>query len=65
MELIRANGAPAQRRHSMQIEVNRALYMDERTRLPNDGYAPLQATFSDLARHIADFAQTRLEPCTT
>ena len=65
MELIRANGAPSQRRHSMQIEVNRALYMDERTRLPNEGYAALQATFSDLARHIADFAQTRLETCTT
>lgn len=60
MELIRANGDPAQARHSMQIEVNRALYMDEATRAPNAGYATLKATFTDLALHIAAFAKARL-----
>ena len=60
MELIRANGDPAQGRHSMQIEVNRALYMDERTRAPNAGYEALKTTFSDLARHIAAYAAARL-----
>ncbi len=61
MELIRANGAPAEGRHSMQIEVNRKLYMDEATRLPNDGYPALQQTFSDLSRHLAAFVAVKLE----
>jgi N-formylglutamate amidohydrolase len=61
MELIRANGAPAQGRHSMQIEVNRKLYMDEPTRAPNAGYAPLRACFSALALHLADYVTTRIE----
>ena len=54
MELVRANGDPARNRHSLQIEVNRKLYMSEETREPNAGYAALQATFSDLSRHLAD-----------
>jgi len=61
MELIRANGDPAQGRHSMQIEVNRKLYMDEATREPNAGYAPLRACFDALALHLAAFVATRLE----
>jgi N-formylglutamate amidohydrolase len=61
MELIRANGDPAQGRHSMQIEVNRKLYMDEATREPNAGYATLKACFTALAAHLADHVETRLE----
>ena len=61
MELIRANGNPAQNRHSMQIEVNRKLYMDEATRIPNAGYAALQATFTDLAQHLVRHVATALE----
>jgi N-formylglutamate amidohydrolase len=61
MELIRANGAPAARRHSMQIEVNRKLYMDEATRIPNAGYAALQASFSDLSAHLAGRVAAQLE----
>jgi N-formylglutamate amidohydrolase len=61
MELIRANGDPAQGRHSMQIEVNRKLYMDETTREPNAGYAELKACFTALAAHLADHVATRLE----
>jgi N-formylglutamate amidohydrolase len=53
MELIRANGNPATDRHSMQIEVNRRLYMNEISRLPHDGFQALQNTFTLLAQHIA------------
>ncbi len=55
MELVRANGVPSAHRHSIQIEINRRLYMDEATREPNAGFAPLQATLTDLATHLADF----------
>ncbi len=61
MELIRANGAPAQGRHSLQIEVNRKLYMDEHSRLPNDGYGALKACFSALAVHLAAHVAYQLE----
>lgn len=65
MELIRANGAPRDRRHSIQIEVNRKLYMDEATREPNDGYDALKTTFTNLARHLARFVEAALEGQTT
>lgn len=61
MELVRANGAPTEGRHSLQIEVNRKLYMDERTREPNAGYDALKATFSDLSRHLADHVAAALK----
>ena len=61
MELIRANGDPAQGRHSMQIEVNRKLYMDETTREPNAGYGALKACFTALAKHLADYVAHRIE----
>lgn len=61
MELIRANGNPADRRHSLQIEVNRKLYMDERTRAPNAGYSALKACFSALAVHLAAHVASQLE----
>lgn len=60
MELIRANGDPSQGRHSMQIEVNRKLYMNEETREPNDGYRALQETFTDLSRHLAAYVAAQL-----
>jgi N-formylglutamate amidohydrolase len=43
-------GRPWQRRHALQIEINRALYMDERTIEPNGG-------FQDLCAHLADIIQ--------
>jgi N-formylglutamate amidohydrolase len=61
MELIRANGAPAQGRHSLQIEVNRKLYMDERSREPNGGYGALKECFTALAGHLATHVAVQLE----
>jgi N-formylglutamate amidohydrolase len=36
-------GRPDRRAHALQIEINRALYMDERTLRPTAGYATLKA----------------------
>ncbi len=55
MELVRASGDPARRRHSLQVEVNRKLYMDETTREPNAGYADLRGTFDALSEHLAGY----------
>ncbi len=45
-------GEPAASRHAVQIEINRALYMDERTLELTDGFGPLIA---DLAAIFAGF----------
>ena len=41
VELVRRYGDPAQHRHSVQIEINRALYMNEQTLELTQGFAPL------------------------
>jgi N-formylglutamate amidohydrolase len=61
MELIRANGDPARGRHSMQIEVNRKLYMNEATREPNAGYGALKDCFTALALHLAAHVTSQIE----
>jgi N-formylglutamate deformylase len=53
VELVKKHGRPAARRHSLQIELNRRLYMDESTLEPNAHYAGLEA---DLERMLAALA---------
>jgi N-formylglutamate deformylase len=53
VELVRAFSEPKAQRHSLQIEVNRRIYMDERTREKTAGFARLQA---DLGRMLAAVA---------
>ena len=59
MELIRAFSAPAAGRHSLQIEINKALYIDEATRRPNAGFAALQADLAHLTDRLAAYAEER------
>lgn len=48
VELVRRFGAPEQDRHSVQIEINRKLYMDEHSFELIAGYAPLKADLRSL-----------------
>ena len=59
VELVRRHGRPAERRHSLQIEVNRRLYMDEATLAPNDGYAKLERDLERLAAEWAVYIRSR------
>lgn len=59
VELVRLHGRPAESRHSLQVEVNRALYMDEATRARNDSFAATRAALKRLAAHLAEFAKDR------
>ncbi len=47
-------GRPARDRHAVQIEINRALYMDERTLAPNDGFAPLATVLAEAMRSFGE-----------
>lgn len=53
VELVRRNGRPAEHRHSIQVEVNRRLYMDEATlALDEAGAARLQADLRTLVEML-------------
>jgi N-formylglutamate deformylase len=48
VELVRRYGEPAKHRHSVQIEINRGLYMNEKTLEITDGFAPLRENLKQL-----------------
>jgi N-formylglutamate deformylase len=59
VEIVKRQGRPAQHRHSLQIEVDRALYMDQKTLQKNANFSQLQADISDLVERLCDFAVSR------
>ena len=56
VEIIARNGRPAERRHSLQIEVKRSCYADVERHVPNDVFARVQAALdamrATLAAHV-------------
>jgi N-formylglutamate amidohydrolase len=48
-------GRPSRRTHALQVEINRALYMDEATRLANDGFARLRDDIAVVTERLAAF----------
>ena len=49
-------GAPGNGIHAIQIEINRAIYMDEVTLQRRKGFGQLKADLNAMIRHIAGFA---------
>jgi N-formylglutamate amidohydrolase len=60
VEIVKRQGRPAARRHSLQIEVDRALYMDQKTLVKAPGFARLQADITDLIEALKSFASSHL-----
>jgi N-formylglutamate deformylase len=52
VELVRAYSDPRAGRHSLQIEINKRLYMDERTLLKTAGFEQLQKNLGELLRAV-------------
>ena len=61
-DLVRTFGRPAHGVHSVQIELNRARYMDETTCEPHAGFAALR---DDLTALVAALVAWRTEPSVT
>ena len=59
VEIVRRHGRPAAQRHSLQIEVDRALYMDQKTLEKNQGFVQLQADITALIAALGEFAADR------
>ena len=61
-ELIRRHSDPAGGRHSIQIEVNRALYMDETSRLRGSDFASIQAVLDGFLARFTGFIRSAVRP---
>lgn len=55
--LIARIGRPSENRHSLQIEVNRSLYMDEASYEKTRNFATLQADLAALTYKVAEFVR--------
>jgi N-formylglutamate deformylase len=60
VEIVRRHGRPAEQRHSLQLEVNKRLYMDEQTLARHDGFAVAQAVLRELAEALSGLDPRRL-----
>ena len=58
--LIARLGRPAERRHSLQVEIHRGLYMNETTRERSAGFPALQAALTAVSREIADYVKDQV-----
>jgi N-formylglutamate deformylase len=56
--VTQAYGRPSRNQHAIQIEIDRALYMDERKILPNANFEPLRKLLEGV---IADIARIGAE----
>lgn len=52
VELVRRYGDPQAQRHSIQVEINRKLYMDEHTLEPHHGFATLRGQLRQLVEQL-------------
>lgn len=56
-ELVRRHGRPNEGQHSVQIEINRKLYMDEATLSKVEGFMELEENLAVLTRALCDLAR--------
>jgi len=60
VEIVRRQGRPAENRHSLQIEVDRALYMDQKSLEKLPGFDRLRADLARLVAALAGFVRDRI-----
>ena len=61
VEIVKRQGRPELHRHSLQIEVDRSLYMDQKTLEKSPGFDRLQVDITELIEALKSFASARLE----
>lgn len=58
--LIQRMGQPERNRHSLQIEIKRPLYMNEKTFEKNANFFTLQKSLSGLSKVVSDYVRSQL-----
>jgi N-formylglutamate deformylase len=59
-DLVRTFGRPVEGRNSLQIEINRRLYLDESTYEKNAGFDRLKTAMTAYTRALAGYARQHL-----
>ncbi len=59
VELVRMVGAPAEGRHSLQIEINRDLFLNDTTKVKTPGFEKMRSDITTLIGRICDYAKAR------
>ena len=57
VELVRAYSEPKAGRHSLQIEINKRLYMDEASLQKNEGFESLRCSLAQLLKEVSMYIQ--------
>jgi N-formylglutamate deformylase len=57
VQLIARIGQPARKRHSLQVEIRRPVYMDEATRERNANFGQVQEDLTALLRTLAAYVK--------
>lgn len=57
MEILRRYGEPMGQRHSLQVEISKALYLDEKTNEKSAQYVDLKSTVTKLIGFVRDYAE--------
>lgn len=60
VELVRAYSEPTEHRHSLQVEINRRLYMNEDTREMHEGFTGLQKNIDTLIVAVCAYARANM-----
>jgi N-formylglutamate amidohydrolase len=60
VEIVRRHGRPALGQHSLHVELNRRLYMDEETLEPNANYQHLEDDLERLIGAVAAYVRTSI-----
>jgi N-formylglutamate amidohydrolase len=60
VELVRAYSDPRAGRHSLQVEINKRLYMDEAARARHAGFAALQHHLRHLVEAVRDYIEREI-----
>jgi N-formylglutamate amidohydrolase len=61
-ELVKRFGRPRESRHSLQIEVNRGLYMDEEKIEKTDGFDALKRDIDRMLKAVGGFVEQQVQP---
>ena len=60
VELVKKYSSPASGYHSLQLEINKALYLNEITNKKSAGYAYLKTDIEKISQFCADFVESQL-----
>ncbi len=59
--IVEHYGMPQRRRHSVQVEIKRGIYMDERRCEKNEGFDKLQGDIDDVLRALAGYVRAQID----